>query len=152
MLICIYIYICIYTYNILVYIYIYIHILNRLFRRDRWHLEKQTYPRVCVCVCVWVKRIVPPKKNKSWADRLSKHHIRGWRAVSAEGLQGKCSRKGSVFSHNHTRAHAHTRTCAQAHTRTRAHTRAHTLFTVEAVSPAAAMSDMVLSDCGGLEI
>ena len=34
----------------------------------------------------------PPKKKDSWADRLPKRQIGGWRAVSAEGLQGKGSR------------------------------------------------------------
>ena len=33
-----------------------------------------------------------------WADRLDEHNIRGWRAVSAAGSQGKGLRKTSVFS------------------------------------------------------
>ena len=33
--------------------------------------------------------------------QLSEHRIRGWRAVSAAGLQGKGWRKRSVFLHRH---------------------------------------------------
>ena len=32
-----------------------------------------------------------------WEDKLSEKQIRGWRAVSAAGLQGKGLRKRSVF-------------------------------------------------------
>ena len=44
-------------------------------------------------VCVCVKHALLQRKKDSWADRLSTHQIRGWRAVSAEGLQGKGLRK-----------------------------------------------------------
>ena len=32
-----------------------------------------------------------------WEDKLSEHLIRGWRAISAAGLQGKGSYKRNVF-------------------------------------------------------
>ena len=38
-----------------------------------------------------------PGEEDTWKDRLSKHQIRGWRAVSAEELQGEGSHKRSVF-------------------------------------------------------
>ena len=48
-----------------------------------------------MCVCVRVEKHSSAEKD-SWADRLSKHQIRCWRTVSAEGLQGKGSRKGMI--------------------------------------------------------
>ena len=39
----------------------------------------------------------PPEKKTLWKIRLAKHQIRGWRAVSASGLQGEGSRKRNVF-------------------------------------------------------
>ena len=47
------------------------------------------------CAC---ETNTPPKKKVSWADRLSKHRISGWRAVSDAGLQGDGSRKRTVVS------------------------------------------------------
>ena len=48
---------------------------------------------------------VPGEKNSSgeediWEDELAEHGIRGWRAVSATGMQGKGLCKNSVF-HKH---------------------------------------------------
>jgi hypothetical protein len=53
-----------------------------------------------MCVYVCVNEHAPPEKKDSWADRLRKHHVRGWRAVSAKGLQGKGQGKKSVFVTN----------------------------------------------------
>ena len=36
-----------------------------------------------------------------WEDKLSECQIRGWNAVSAEGLQGQGSCESSVFVHRH---------------------------------------------------
>ena len=53
------------------------------------------------------QRMIPVsmKKHSSreeacWEDRLSKHQIRGWIAVSADGLQGKGSPEKVCF-HRH---------------------------------------------------
>ena len=51
-----------------------------------------------VSVSVRVKEKAPPKRD-SWADRLLKHQVGGWRAVSAEGLQGTDLHEGLLFVH-----------------------------------------------------
>ena len=67
---------------------------------------------VPVCVCVWEN--TPPRKKDSWADRPSKHPIRGKGAVSAEGLQGKALKtKQLIFTHTR----AHTRRYGDAYSR-----------------------------------
>ena len=53
-----------------------------------------------VCVCVREK-ITPPEEKGSWADKPAMHRNKGWRAVSAEGLQGKASRKRIISSRTH---------------------------------------------------
>ena len=63
------------------------------------------------------KNETPPTKKDSWADRVSKHQIRGWRAVSAEGLQGEGSRERNVFTQTHTHTHTHTPTPTRARVR-----------------------------------
>ena len=82
--------------------------------------------RVCVCVCIIRARgrsasvqilqhvtrtsiLIPVsvKKHSSkeeymWENQFPKHQIRGWRAVSAGGLQGKgCHKRNVVFVHRH---------------------------------------------------
>ena len=39
----------------------------------------------------------PPEKTYTWEEKLSECPIRGWRAMSAAGLQGKGLRKRNIF-------------------------------------------------------
>ena len=50
-----------------------------------------------LCEPVSVKENIPPEKQTGGDDKLSEHQARGWRAVSAVGLQGRGSRERNVF-------------------------------------------------------
>ena len=53
------------------------------------------------------KQSVPPKKNDSWAYRLSKHQIKGWIAAPLKDCKATvCSE--CFFPQAHTHTHTHT--------------------------------------------
>ena len=79
------------------HIHMYICIYTCLFGHA---LPVPRLPRVALTAVVCDKR---KKENSSgeedvWKHFLSEHQIRGWRAVSAAGLQGNGSHERSVFS------------------------------------------------------
>ena len=102
-----YVYMCV---NIHIHVYIYIYIYTHIYRERDISLSLYIYtytgPQLLQLLqaCASTADTGVCEKNyfsgeeDPWESQLQKHQIRGWRAVYVMVLQGKGSRKRSVFS------------------------------------------------------